>query len=133
MKKYFLLLLIGITLLNCSNDDNSEQSKFIGKTFDYLFFETEQECINTQPDPTFSLNCHREIRFINKEIAEIILTDILYSVNYTIDESKIIIHSSPHTFEFQNDIIYEKISDSSIQRLENNTVGNQRNGHSLRN
>jgi len=131
MIKYLLLSLVGISLLSCSDDDNSEQSEFIGKTFDYLFFETEQECIDAQPDPNFFINCHQELSFIDNEKAEIILTDIKYSVNYTIDHAKIIIHPSSNTIEFQNDIIFEKITDSSIKRMGNNTIWNQRNGNSL--
>lgn len=131
MKNKILILLIAFSLFSCSNDDNVEQNEFIGKTFDYLFFETEQECINAQPDPNFLLNCHQEISFIDKETAEIILTDIIYSVNYTIDDSKIIIHSSPNTYEFSNDIIFEKVSSFSIKRIENNTIWNHRQGNSI--
>jgi len=131
MKKYFILLALGTLFLNCSNNDNSEQYEFIGKTYDYLFFETEQECINAQPDPNFFLNCHQEISFIDKGKAEIILTDIPYSVDYTIEKSKIIIHSSPNTFEFQNDLIFEILNNSSLKLIDNNTIWNERIGNSL--
>ncbi len=131
MKRYFSLLLIGITLLSCSNENYSEKSDLIGKTFDYLFFETEQECLDAQPDPNFFINCHQELNFIDNEKAKIILTDIIYSVSYTIENDKIIIHSSPNTFEFQNDIIFEKVSTFSLKRLDNDTLWNERNGNSL--
>lgn len=131
MRFFFTLLVFGTFILSCSNDDNIGQNEFVGKTFDYLFFETEQECINAQPEPDFFLNCHQEISFIDNETAEIILSDIQYSTSYTIDNSKITIHSSENTFEFQNDIIFEKVSSSLIRRIENNTVWKQRQGNSI--
>ncbi len=131
MKKYVLFLFVGISLLSCSNDDNSKQSEFIGKTFDYLFFETEQECIDAQPDPNFFINCHQEISIDDNENAEIMLTDIMYSVKYTIDNNELIIHSNSRTFEFQNDIIFEIINTSSLKLKSNNTIWNERIGNTL--
>ena len=131
MKKLLLLFLFGITILSCSKDENFKQSKFIGKTFDYLFFETEQECINAQPDPNFFINCHQELSFMDNENAEIMLTDIKYSVGYTIENNKIIIHPNSRTFEFQNNLIFEIINDSSLRLTENNTIWNERIGNTL--
>ncbi len=131
MKKYFLFLCITLSFLSCSNDDNSEPSELVGKTFDYLLFETEQECIDAQPDPAFFINCHQELSIIDNHTAEIMLTDIMYSVNYTIGSDRLIIHSHSKTFEFQNDIIFEIINASSLKLVDNNTIWNERIGNTL--
>lgn len=131
MKTYFLSSLIGILLLSCSSDDNSEASKFIGKTFDYVYFETEQECLDAQPDPNFFINCHQELSFIDNENAEIMLTDIMYSINYTIDNDNIIIHAHSRTLEFQNDIIFKIMTNASLKHIDNNTIWNTRTGNTL--
>ncbi len=71
MKKLLQICLsvIIISSLSCSNDKNSGDSELAGKTFDYLFFETEQECIDAQTNPDFFTNCHEEIEFIDDDIA----------------------------------------------------------------
>ena len=91
MKKYFLLSITGMILLSCSNDDDFNKLLFIGKTFDYLYFETEQECIDAQPDPDFFINCHQELSFIDNKKVEIMFTDIIRSTTYTIEASKIVL------------------------------------------
>ena len=132
MRNYFLLLFIGITFSNCSNDDdNSQQSELIGKTFDHLFFETEQECIDAQSDPDFFINCHQELSINDNENAEIILTDIIYSVKYSVENDKLIIHSNATTFEFQNDLTFELINITSLKLLSNNSTWNERVGNTL--
>lgn len=131
MKKYVLLSVLGVLFLNCSNDDNSQHSELIGKTFDYLFFETEQECIDAQPDPNFFINCHQELTIDDNENAQIMLTDIMYSVKYSIDDNKLIIHSDTRTFEFQNDMIFEIINTTSLKLLSNNNIWNERIGNTL--
>jgi len=131
MKKYYLLTILGILILSCSNDDNSQQSEFVGKTFDHLHFETEQDCINAQSNPNFFINCHQELSFIDSEKANIILTDIMYSVNYTVENDKIIIHAHSRTFEFQNDIIFEVIDNASLKFTAYNSFWNERIGNSI--
>lgn len=131
MRNYFLFLLFGMTFLNCSNDDNSLQSELIGKTFDHVFFETEQECIDAQSDPDFFINCHQELSINDNENATIILTDNMYSVKYSIENEKLIIHSNSTTFEFQNDLTFELINMTSLKLLSNNTTWNERIGNTL--
>lgn len=131
MRKYFLLSTLGILFLNCSDDDNSQQSELIGKTFDYLFFETEQECIDAQPDPSFFINCHQELSIDDHENGEIMLTDIMYSVKYRVKNDKLIIYPNETTFEFQNNITFEIINTSSLKLLSINTIWNERTGSAL--
>ncbi len=131
MRKYFLLSALGILFLNCSNDDNSQQSELIGKTFDHLFFETEQECIDAQPDSKFFINCHQELSINDDENADIVLSDIIYSVKYSIENDKLVIYSNTTTIEFQNDMTFEIINTNSLKLLSNNTIWNERIGNTL--
>jgi len=131
MKQYFLLTLLGVLLLSCSNEDNAQHSEFIGKTFDHLHFQTEQECIDAQSNPNFFINCHQELSFIDSEKANIMLTDIMYSVNYTVANDKIILHAHSRTFEFQNDMVFEIIDNASLKLPTYNSFWNERIGNSL--
>ncbi|WP_375562673.1 hypothetical protein ACE193_09085 [Bernardetia sp. OM2101] len=122
MKKYLLFLIIGTFLFSCSDDDSVKKNELIGKTFDHLWFETEQECLDAQPDPDFFINCHQEIRFVDEKKAFIMLTDIMYSVDYTVDDSKIIISEN---------IVFEIINASSIKEVNDGTIWNERKGNSI--
>ncbi|WP_062057661.1 hypothetical protein [Aquimarina longa] len=131
MKIYFLISVIGILLLSCTNDDDSEQSSFIGKTFDHLYFKTEQECTNAQTNQDFFINCHQELSFTDNKKAVIMLTDIRYSVNYTIEGNKIIINASPSTSGFLNNMTFEIINASSLKLINDHTTWNERIGNTL--
>lgn len=131
MKKYLILSVLGTILLSCSDEDNENRSEFVSKTFDHLFFKTEQECIDAQPVPDFFINCHRQLHIVDDENVEIMLTDIIYSTNYTIKNNKIIIYSSSNTMEFQNDLIFEIVDPTTLKLTEDNTIWKVRIGDSI--
>lgn len=126
MKKYLLLSIAVLSLLSCSNDKNSGSSELIGKTFDHRFVETEEECIASQTNPDFYTNCHEQIRFIDNETAEIMITDMMLIVNYTVEDNKITIIFSP-----SSTMVFEKINNSTLKLLSNNTIWNKRTGTSV--
>jgi hypothetical protein len=128
MKKYFICLLVGITLLSCTKDKFPERKKFVGKTFDHIFYETEQDCIDSQTDPNFFINCHQELTFNNNN-SEIMLTDIIYTANYSVKNNRIFIHANSETLEFPNDLIFEIINTSSLKLISDNTIWNERIGN----
>ena len=132
MKKYFSLLT-AILLISCSNSDRSNEnsaaeSELTGKTYDYLLFESEQECINAQPDPNFFLNCHREIHFVDDRNAQIMLTDMVIPVKYTIEANKIVIDFST---DQSSTLTFEKVNSSSLKLLNDDSVWNERTGESI--
>lgn len=131
MRNYFLFLFIGIAFLSCTKDDDMQHSELIGKTFDHLFYATEQDCLNAQPDPNSFINCHQELSINDNENAVIILTDIIYAVKYSMEKGKLIIHANAKTVEFHNDLTFELIHTSSLKLLSNNSIWNERVGDSL--
>ncbi len=131
-KRYFVSFIIVLLLFGCSNDDDFiQQIQLSGKTFDHLLFDTEQKCIDAQPDPNFFINCHQEISFIDKTNATIIFTDIVYPVTYRIDSNVITINSDIENDGFLNSLVFEIISSSSIRLLDNDTIWNERKGDSI--
>lgn len=130
MKKILLLSVLGILLFSCSDDDEIEQPEFAGKTFDHLYFETEQECLDAQPEPDFFMNCHQQVDFLDNENVEIMLTDIIYKTTYSINSSEIIVYSTPNTYEFQNDLIFQIINPSTLKLTRDNTIWKERTGNS---
>lgn len=128
MKKYLLFPVMALFLLSCSSDDNPEQSgpELIGKTFVHRFFETEQQCIEAQPDPNFYINCYEEISFTDDVTAQVMLTDIQYAVSYTIDGNNIIVSFSPNAT-----ITFERVNNATLKRLDDNTIWKERTGNSI--
>ena len=134
MKKYMLSITM-LFLLACSGDKNDviipqipEASGFEGKTFDHLIFETEQECIDAQPNPDFFINCHREIYVMDDHRVQIMLKDMLMIVEYTIEDDHLIVHFGDNP---ENFFVYEILSPSSLKLLHDDTVWNERTGNSI--
>ncbi|MFD0861989.1 hypothetical protein ACFQ1M_07205 [Sungkyunkwania multivorans] len=131
MKRSMVLFLTVSFLLGCSSSDDVRKADYVGKTFDHRFFDTLQECLDAQPDPNFFINCHQQLSFIDLETAEISLTDIIYRVDYSVFGNRVTLRSGPNTLEFQQDIVFERISDSSLRRISDNSVWYERNGDDI--
>ena len=127
MKKYSLLAVM-IAFFSCSKDNDASDSALAGKTFDHLLFETQQQCLAAQTNPDFFINCHEEIEFTGDDSAVIMLQDILYNVDYTLDGNKIIV-------SFPGDpsatLTFEKTNNASLKLLGDGTVWNKRIGNSI--
>ncbi len=130
MKRYlqFFLFFLAISSLSCSNDNHSGNSELVGKTFDHLFFETEQECIAAQTNPDFFTNCHEEIKFIDDETAQIMITDMVLSAHYTLEGNTINLYFSETETPA---LVFEIINNTSLKQSSNNTIWNQRTGDSI--
>lgn len=131
MRKYLILTFLGLVLLSCSDDDDDlNRHDFVGKTFDHLFFETEQECLDAQPDPDFFMNCHQQLDFLDEEKAEIMLSDIIYSTTYSVDNNRITVYSTEDTYEFREDLVFKIINPSTLKLTRDDTIWKEREGDS---
>ncbi|MBL4649207.1 MAG: hypothetical protein JKY03_05700 [Aureispira sp.] len=126
MKISILILFIITCFFSCDKDCNNTDD-LVGKKFVHLFVPTEAECIASQSDPNFFINCHQDIRFLDESTATIILSDILNDVSYTVNGDKITIYSSTHS-EFSENIIFTKKSKSSLQKDDDQTIWVEKNG-----
>ena len=122
------MLLISCSNTDRFNEDNGSKSELAGKTYDYLLFESEQECINAQPDPDFFLNCHREIHFVDDRNAQIMLTDMVIPVQYTVEENNVVINFST---DQSSTLTFEKVTHSSLKLLNDDSIWKERTGESI--
>lgn len=130
MKHYFISFILGLTLLSCSNDDMGAFN-FEGQTFIHSFFDTEQECLEAQPTPDFFINCHQELRILDSNRAEIMLTDILYSVTYIIENNTLMLLPSESPYEFDENLTFEIIDNKTLKSIDFNSTWKLMEGNSI--
>ena len=116
-------LFFALTLIfSCSNDnDEALSALLIGETFNHLFFETEQECLDAQPDPDFFINCFQSLEFLDENTAEIVLSDIINRTAYSLNGNRIRIFSSEAT-EFSTDINFLIVDENTLRNVTNGTI-----------
>jgi hypothetical protein len=107
-----------------------DEFSFENETFIYLYFKTEQECLDAQPTDFF-INCHSEINFLKNGLAEIILTDIIWRGEYTVVKKNIIVTFEDNHEVPEGTIVFQIINKSKIKRVDDNTVWNKMTGDSI--
>ncbi len=135
MKKIIIALLVSIVSINCSGDDTTlaptPSYEFENQSFVLLHFQTEQDCIDAQPNPGFFINCHKQIDFIENKQVNIVLTDILYSGTYSLKNGMLILNFKDNSEIPQNEITFEIITSSQIKNVDDNTIWNKMKGNSI--
>ena len=103
----------------------------VNKTYVYLLFSTEKECIENQPDPDFFINCHQQVDFYKNNIVEIMLTDIIWRGTYRIEGNNVIL-SFESSYEIPGgELIFEIINPAKLYLTQNETVWKKVSGNSI--
>lgn len=125
----FLLVFLGTgcTHIATSNREN----KFKNKVFVHLFFNSEQECIDSQPEPDFWYNCHQQLDFLEENKVQIMLTDIIWQGTYKIQKDLVILSFEPNYEIPSGEIIFEIVNSSKLINTENNTIWKKVSGNSI--
>ena len=114
MKNKLTVLFAFIILAGCSSDDDSKDSEnFVGNKYAHILFETREECESSWE--MYFMNCAQTLEVINESQVEIMLTDIIYRANFYIENEKLIIQSSPDTYEFPQDLIFHISEDGNLK------------------
>ena len=101
------------------------------KTYVYLFFKTEQECMENQPEPDFFINCHQQVDFYKDNIVDIMLTDIIWRGTYRIEGNIVILSFEPSYEIPDGEIIFEIINPAKLLHTEHGTVWKKISGNSI--
>ncbi|MDN5200861.1 hypothetical protein QQ008_05800 [Fulvivirgaceae bacterium BMA10] len=130
MKKVSIVIIIFSFLYpGCSNDLEIKFS-LAGQTFDHLFFETKQACLDAQPYPDFFLNCHQSLEFLDGREAHITFTDIINKVSYSFHRNQIVLSPKGST-EFTNRIVFDIIDENTLRLTTDDTIWKRRKGESI--
>lgn len=101
------------------------------KSFVYLFFETEKECYENQPEPDFFQNCHQQVDFYDENMVELMLTDIIWRGTYHMEGSRVILNFEPNYEIPDGEVVFEVINGSKLLRTDNDTVWKKISGNSI--
>lgn len=122
MKINLIILFNFLLLTGCSKEENIE-NKYVGNNYAHVFFETREECEASWE--TYFMNCAQILEVVNDSEVQIMLTDIMYTTNFNIENGKLIVKSTPETYEFSRDLIFEiqengdlKLGESVWERYE---------------
>lgn len=126
------MIMVGFILGACTHvPPPFNENILANKSYVYLFFSTEKECMENQPDPDFFINCHQQVDFYKNSVVEIMMTDIIWSGTYKIEGNTVIL-TFENSFEIPDgEIIFEIINPSRLLLTENGTVWKKISGNSI--
>lgn len=132
--KTVISLLILIVISACSQVSiTGRENIFKNKTFVHLYFETEEECIASQPEPDFFYNCHQQLDFLKDKKVQIMLTDILWIGEYKLEGDAIILTFEPNNEIPNGEIIFEILTPTKLLKTDDSTIWKKVNGNSIYN
>ncbi|CAM4026731.1 hypothetical protein [Gillisia hiemivivida] len=112
------------------NDLPKDKVSVENETFIYLYFKTEQDCLDAQTTDFF-INCHSEIKFLENGLAEITLTDIIWRGEYTVKKKNIIVTFEDNLEVPEGTLVFQIINKSKIKRLDDDTIWKKMTGDSI--
>lgn len=121
--KTTILFLMIFSIIGCSNDDapiKKNTKNFIGNKYAHIFFESREECEAAQE--SYFVNCAQGLEILNESEVEIYLTDILYRTDFHIEKNKLIVESTPETYEFSEDLIFNILENGDLKLNGNNWI-----------
>jgi len=77
MKMLITGVLSILVLVSCSPGGLPAKDNMLkNKSFVHLYYPSEKECMDSQPNPDFFQNCHQQVDFYKNNRVEIMFTDI---------------------------------------------------------
>jgi len=109
------VFLAFILLTGCSKDECSDglEKSLVGNKYAHLLFETREECEASWE--LYFMNCAQTIEVLNETQVEIMLTDILYRADFYVENGKFVVKSSPDTYEFSQDLIFDIAENGNLK------------------
>ncbi len=101
------------------------------KSYVYLFFSTEKECLENQPEDDFFINCHQQVDFYDNNNVEIMLTDIIWRGKYEMEGNTVILTFEPNYEIPEGEILFEILNPAKILKTDNGTVWKKISGNSI--
>ena len=126
-----LFLLLAVTSSCYRTEAPGKEMRFKNKTFVHLYFETEQECLDAQPDPDFFVNCHQQVDFLDDNVVELMLTDIIWVGEYHVVRNMLILEFEPN-YEIPTGLMaFEIIKNNKLRNMEDNSYWKKMTGNSI--
>ena len=132
MKNIFTICCVIMLFGSCSPHGMPVKEKMlINKSYVHLFFETQKECMDSQPDPDFFINCHQQVDFYKDNVVDIMLSDIYYRGTYQIFGNLVVLTFEPGPEIPDGEIVFEMINPAKLLHLEHGNVWKKVSGNSV--
>ena len=125
-----IFLYILLVISSCSTD-RTEKDLYKNNSYVHLFFETEEECIASQPEPDFFYNCYQQLDFLDDKKVQILLSDILWTGEYRLEKDKLVLTFTPNNEIPNGQIIFEILNNSKLLKLDDQSIWKKINGNSI--
>lgn len=121
-----------LVLVSCSPGGlPAKENMLKNKSFVHLYFQTEKECMDAQPEPDFFQNCHQQVEFFKNNRVEIMLSDIYYQGTYSIQGNNVVLLIESNVEIPDGVIIFEIINPTRLKYIENGSVWKKMSGNSI--
>ena len=131
-KKITMMLAFLFLTTACSHiAPPAKENMLKNKSFVYLFFSSEKECRENQPEPDFFQNCHQQVDFYKDNKVELMLSDIIWRGTYEIIGKAVILQFEPNEDLPEGIMVFEILNGSTLFRPDNNTVWKKFDGHDI--
>lgn len=132
MKNTFTFICALILLGSCSPQATPVREKMlVNKSFVYLYFKNQKECMEAQPDPDFFINCHQQVDFYENNVVDLMLSDIYYRGTYQIMGDLVVLSFEPGPEIPDGEIVFEMLNPAKLLFLEHGTVWKKLSGNSI--
>lgn len=132
MERNITIIFYILLLISCSPGENSSKEEMlINTTYVHLFFASEKECLDAQPEPGFFYNCHQQLDFYQNNNVEIMLSDIIWRGNYETENNTVILTFEPNYDIPNGEIRFEIFNSLWLVNLENETLWKKVTGDSI--
>lgn len=132
MKRKITLIFITLIFSSCFQENISQRENMLkNKTFVHLFFETEKECMDAQPDPDFFHNCHQQLDFHENNMVDIMLSDIIWRGKYSVKGKQVILSFDPNYEIPEGELRFEILPANKLLHLKNGSIWKMVDGNSI--
>lgn len=123
-----------LVLVSCSPGGLPAKDNMLkNKSFVHLYFESEKECLDSQPNPDFFQNCHQQVDFYKNNRVELMLSDIYYQGTYRMEGNLVILEFEPSPEIPDGIVIFEMVNPTKLIHSESGTVWKKMSGKSIYN
>lgn len=130
-KSVFFILILALISACSQVGISGRETIFEDKTFVHLYFETEEDCLASQPEPDFFYNCHQQLDFLKDKKVQIMLTDVLWNGEYKLKGDTVILTFEPNYEIPSGEIIFEIINPTKLLKSDDQTIWKKISGNSI--
>lgn len=127
----YICVIMLVLHSGCSRvESGAAENKYKNQTFIHLYFETEEDCLAAQP-PDFFINCHQQVDFLDNNRVHLMLSDIIWEGEYSVERRMIILSFEPNFEIPTGEVYFQEVNGSTLIKVDDNTQWKKMRGNSI--